>query len=131
MSTVWKTLAINSLNLRIMKKTGRKSESDPLQQKPGKLVKKRVSGQVSKNHKAEAELKESEERYRLLFENSGESILLTNPDGSIYSANPAACRMYGRALSCREVCFELGDCRQPLRLGLPLVFGLASRECRL
>jgi PAS domain S-box-containing protein len=85
-----------------MKKPGRKSEPGPLRQKSGERVKKKVSRPVSQNFKAEAELKESEERFRLLFENSGEAILLTNPDGSIYSANPAACRMYGRSED--EIC---------------------------
>lgn len=41
-------------------------------------------------------LRESEERYRLVFQKSGEAILLTHPDsGEIVSANPAACRMFG------------------------------------
>ncbi len=44
---------------------------------------------------AESNLRESEERYRRLFENSMDAILLTAPDGSIYAANPAACRMFG------------------------------------
>ncbi len=34
-------------------------------------------------------------RYRSLFENSFDAILLTRPDGAILSANPAACRMLG------------------------------------
>ncbi len=45
---------------------------------------------------SEQGLKESEERYHLLFETSMDSILLTAPDGSIFAANPAACRMLGR-----------------------------------
>lgn len=40
---------------------------------------------------------ESEERYRQLFENSMDAILLTAPDGSIYAANPAACQMLERS----------------------------------
>ena len=40
-------------------------------------------------------LKESEERYRLILENSMDAILLTAPDGSILSANNSACEMFG------------------------------------
>jgi len=36
-------------------------------------------------------LRESEEKHRLLFENSLDPILLTRPDGTILAANPAAC----------------------------------------
>ena len=45
---------------------------------------------------AELALRESEERYRMLFENSMDAIMLTVPDGRILSANPAACLMFGR-----------------------------------
>ncbi len=41
-------------------------------------------------------LEESEERYRLLYENSMDAIFLTISDGSILAANPAACEMFGR-----------------------------------
>jgi PAS domain S-box-containing protein len=41
-------------------------------------------------------LAESEERFRLLYENSMDAILLTSPDGSIQAANPAACAMFQR-----------------------------------
>jgi PAS domain S-box-containing protein len=51
---------------------------------------------------AEAALRESEERYRTLFENSVDSVLLTIPDGRILSANPAACRMFDRTEE--EIC---------------------------
>ncbi len=43
---------------------------------------------------AERSLHESEERYRSLLQNSLDAILLTVPDGSILSANPAACAMF-------------------------------------
>lgn len=45
---------------------------------------------------AEEALMESEERYRLIFQNSLDAFFLTVPDGSVLSANPAACRMFGR-----------------------------------
>ena len=51
---------------------------------------------------AEAALRESEERYRMLFENSLDAVLLTIPDGKIISASPAACRMFGRTEE--EIC---------------------------
>lgn len=38
-------------------------------------------------------LTEKEEEYKLLYQNSGEAIFLSNPNGEIYSANPAACKM--------------------------------------
>ncbi|MCM2264943.1 MAG: PAS domain S-box protein [Desulfuromonadales bacterium] len=45
---------------------------------------------------ATEELRQSEDRYRTLFENSLDAVLLTIPDGIILSANRAACRMFGR-----------------------------------
>lgn len=41
-------------------------------------------------------LKESEEKYRSIFENSGIAILLTSPDGKIFSANDFACKLFDR-----------------------------------
>ena len=44
---------------------------------------------------AHQELTERENRFRTLFENSMDAILLTIPDGTILSANPAAEKMFG------------------------------------
>lgn len=44
----------------------------------------------------ESELREEEFRFRAIFENSSEAILLTATDGRILSANPSACRIVGR-----------------------------------
>lgn len=47
---------------------------------------------------ARADLVESEEKYRLLFENSLDAYLIADPDGSFQTANPAASAMFGIAL---------------------------------
>lgn len=46
--------------------------------------------------RAQSELTQSEARYRAVFQNSLDGILLTTPDGSIRAANPEACRLFGR-----------------------------------
>jgi two-component system, cell cycle sensor histidine kinase and response regulator CckA len=51
---------------------------------------------------AEEALRESENRYRLLFDSSMDAILLTAPTGEIYAANLAACRMV--AMTEKEIC---------------------------
>ena len=53
-------------------------------------------------HRAERALAESEARYRTLFEQSLDGILLTTPDGRILAANPAACHILGRTEA--EIC---------------------------
>jgi PAS domain S-box-containing protein len=61
-------------------------------------------------------LRESEERYRMLFDHSMDGIILSDPreGGKILSANPAACRMLGWSVKeligkGRDVMFDLED----------------------
>jgi PAS domain S-box-containing protein len=51
------------------------------------------------------DLRESEERFRLLFEYSMDGVLITVPNGKLLRANPAACRIFGRT---EEEIIELG-----------------------
>ncbi|SFG22942.1 PAS domain S-box-containing protein [Desulfotomaculum arcticum] len=57
---------------------------------------------VTKRKKAEIKLHEAETRYRLIFENSADGILMVRPDGTILTANPAVCKMLGRTEE--EIC---------------------------
>ncbi len=52
---------------------------------------------ITEQRRAEDALRESEEKYRTIFENSMEGILVTQSDGQILSANPEACRILGRS----------------------------------
>lgn len=53
---------------------------------------------IGERKKAEKMLKESEGRYRSLFQNNGAVTMLIDPDtGDILDANPAACSYYGYA----------------------------------
>ncbi len=74
-----------------------------------------------------ARLRESEERFRLLFEHSQDGILLTRPGGGVLAANPAACRLFGRSEAelCRARREELADPADPR-----LAAALAEREAK-
>lgn len=60
---------------------------------------------ITDRKQAEEALMESEEKYRSLFDNSIDAVMLTMPDGSILEANPEACRIFGRTEE--EIC-QLG-----------------------
>ena len=76
---------------------------------------------ITERKQAEQKLRESEERYRSLYENSIEGILLTATNGRILAANPEACRMLQRTEDeirqiGRNGVVDLTDPRLPLAL---------------
>jgi PAS domain S-box-containing protein len=54
-----------------------------------------VSGFDVSDQKVKEKLRDGEELYRALFKNSNDAVLLTSPDGTVYTANPEACRIFG------------------------------------
>lgn len=61
------------------------------------LRKQSLTRQTEQRLEAAEALRESEEKYSSLFEQSQDAILLTVPDGFILEANRAACEMFGRS----------------------------------
>ena len=56
----------------------------------------------TRRKQTEKALRESEERFRSMFDNSLDGIVFTTPDGIIFAANPAICKMLG--FSEQEIC---------------------------
>ncbi|MBL8056729.1 MAG: PAS domain S-box protein, partial [Anaerolineales bacterium] len=55
---------------------------------------------ITKRKEIEAALRESEERYRVLFEGTGEGIVIVDPAGQQFQyANPAMCALFGYTLA--------------------------------
>jgi PAS domain S-box-containing protein len=80
-----------------------------------------LENEIEQRNLATHALKESEEKYRSIFENSGVAILLTAPDGQIISANSFACILFN--MSEKEICklsrnslLDLTDPRLPMLL---------------
>ncbi len=75
------------------------SISGPLQRQSRELSLSNAAlrTEVQERNRAEEALRAAEERYRTIFENAGEGIFQTSPDGAYLVANPTLARMYGYA----------------------------------
>lgn len=67
----------------------------PLRQESGGLVISHID--ITRLKRAEGALRESEEKYRLLFEKARDAIVAMDKDGKVLAANPAAAVMVGYA----------------------------------
>ena len=82
-------------------KSARKSYYPELQQRLLELdlVNKKLKKEIEERKRAEEELRESEERYRSLFQNNHSVMLIIDPENAdIVDANPAAISYYGWSL---------------------------------
>jgi PAS domain S-box-containing protein len=59
------------------------------------LGRRRLLAQIAERTQAEAKLRESEERYRLLFEQSIDGVFIADADGHYVDVSPAGCEMFG------------------------------------
>ena len=55
-----------------------------------------INTDITERKQVEDALRESEERYRSLYDSSPDGLMLTAPDGQIFSANESLCRLLGR-----------------------------------
>ena len=60
----------------------------------GELVRRAIRYAIGRSQ-AEAKLRNSEARFRALFDNAGTGVVLSNPDGGYVHCNPAFCAMVG------------------------------------
>jgi PAS domain S-box-containing protein len=71
---------------------------EPITGEDGDVIGVAISARnITERRKMEDALRESEERYREIFENAAEGIFRTTPGGALESANPALARMFGYA----------------------------------
>jgi diguanylate cyclase (GGDEF)-like protein/PAS domain S-box-containing protein len=77
----------------------------------GKTFVQAIIRDITKQKIAEAALKESEEKYRSIFENAVDGMFQTTPDGRYISANPSLAKMYGYD-SAEELTAAITDLRK-------------------
>jgi PAS domain S-box-containing protein len=69
----------------------------PIRDRDGTLTSvSTIARDMTGRKRTEELLRESEARFRSIFEHSLDAVLLASIDGRVYAANPAACAMFGR-----------------------------------
>jgi PAS domain S-box-containing protein len=81
-------VALSKANEKLMVEIAERKHAEQEVQLLNRELEQRVAART-------ADLRNSEARYRSVVENNMDAILITKPDGSILSANPEACHMFG------------------------------------
>lgn len=93
---------LKEYNSTLIRKLEDKMTQAEEREKELRVLNAKLQQEIEEHKRAENALRESEERNRLLKENSMDALLLTSPDGSIYSANKTACIMF--QMTEEEIC---------------------------
>jgi PAS domain S-box-containing protein len=90
---------IHKLGMRVKNTRGEIAECEingvPLEENGGITAILNMARDVTEQVRADSTLRESEEKYRALFEASTDAILLETVDGRVLDCNARACDMYG------------------------------------
>lgn len=127
------TIVLKEYNEALIRKLEDKMRDSEQQEKKLRGYVTELEDTLREHKITEKALQESEERYRLVQESSIDAILLTSPDGAIFSANKAACEMFD--MTEEEICLagrnglvDLSDSHLPVLIAERAKSGKAKGE---
>jgi PAS domain S-box-containing protein len=128
--STWLLLAVGaalSLSLAVMTR---------LLVRSNQVAQLRIAAGTAQLQQEQRQLAQVEQRFRLLYDHTLDAVLSTQPDGTVISANPAACRLFGRSEEELTQVGRLGmvdadDPRLPVLLAQRAATGYATGQLRM